>query len=58
MPGLRARCKCKRSDIEQIGFVISSIKDNLERGNKYTIEAHKELVTKELTEREWIDYIE
>jgi hypothetical protein len=57
--------KIEIADNEQIGNIIILIKDKLESENKYTIEMHKELVTKELTERgfssqlinEWIEFI-
>jgi len=53
-------------DSEQIGNIIVIIKEKLEDSDKYTIETHKELVTKELVERGytkdsiaiWIEYIE
>ena len=54
------------SDSEQIGQIISIIKDKLIDNNEYTIEKHKEIVTIELQHRnyvketinEWIQYIE
>jgi hypothetical protein len=53
------------SNNEQIGNIIILIKDKLIKENNYTIELHKEIVTKELYERgyekdiidEWISYI-
>jgi len=53
-------------DSAQIGNIIVIIKDKLEASRTYTIETHKELVTKELVERgytkesidTWIEYIE
>ena len=53
------------SDNQQIGILIVIIKQQLESENNYSIEKHKELVKKELIERninkeiieEWIDYI-
>jgi hypothetical protein len=54
------------SDSEQIGYIIQSVKNELEINNDYTAEKHKELVKNELLERqyetnvinEWISYIE
>jgi hypothetical protein len=54
------------ADNEQIGNIISLIKNKLESENKYTVELHRQLVTKELIERkydsdvvdEWISFIE
>lgn len=53
-------------DQEQIGNIIMIIKDNLDRQNNYSIENHKQLVSKELNERSydqniinhWISFIE
>jgi len=53
-------------DSEQIGNIIFIIKEQLEVSRTYTIETHKELVSKEMTERGytkesidiWIEYIE
>jgi len=53
-------------DSEQIGNIIFIIKEQLESSKTYTIETHKELVSKEMTERGytkesidiWIKYIE
>ena len=50
----------------QIGAIITLIRNKLEDSNEYTIEKHKELAIKELTERNidketielWIEYIE
>ncbi len=50
----------------QIGSIITLIRNKLEDSNEYTIEKHKELVIKELTERNidketidlWVEYIE
>jgi hypothetical protein len=54
------------SDKEQIGNIIVLIKNTLDTANKYTVEKHKELATKELQERgflkevidEYVNYIE
>lgn len=54
------------SDTQQIGNIISMVKEELLYQNNYTIEKHKELVLKELIEREynssmieeWISFIE
>jgi Leucine-rich repeat (LRR) protein len=54
------------SDKEQIGNIIVLIKNTLDTANKYTVEKHKELSTKELQERgfpkevidEYVNYIE
>ena len=64
--GYSSYVNVKISDAEQIGYVIQIVKEELEIKNEYTVEKHKELVKKELTERqylettinEWIDYIE
>ena len=56
----------KISDNEQIGQIIALIREQLEAENKYTIDLHKEIAMKELSERgytedkikEWIEYIE
>ena len=53
------------SDNQQIGNIIILIKEKLESENNYSIEKHKELVIKELNERnfnqeiikEWIEFI-
>jgi len=53
------------SDNQQIGNIIILIKEKLESENNYSIEKHKELVIKELIERDfsketidgWINYI-
>ena len=53
-------------DSEQIGNIIFIIKDKLVGSGTYTIETHKELVSKEMAERgytkeiidTWIEYIE
>jgi len=53
-------------DSEQIGNIIFIIKQKLEASGTYTIETHKELVSKEMNERgytkdiinTWIEYIE
>jgi len=53
-------------DSEQIGNIIFIIKEQLDASRTYTIETHKELVSKEMTERGytkenidiWIEYIE
>ena len=53
------------SKSEQIGNIIINIKNKLEQKNNYTIDKHKELVIKELKERnynneiinQWINYI-
>jgi len=52
-------------DSEQIGNFIFIIKEKLEDSGTYTIETHKELVSKEMNERgysmdiidTWIEYI-
>jgi hypothetical protein len=54
------------SDKEQIGNIIVLIKNTLDTANKYTVEKHKELATKELQKRgfskevidEYVNYIE
>ena len=54
------------STTEQIGQIISIVKDKLYQEDNYTVENHKQEVTKELLEREytqetineWIEYIE
>jgi hypothetical protein len=54
------------NDSEQIGNIIFIVKDKLTFEKNYTIQKHKELVIKELTERgyptdiinTWIEYIE
>jgi hypothetical protein len=54
------------NDAEQIGNIIILTKEKLKNENKYTIELHKEIVMKELLERdyttniinEWLEYIE
>ena len=56
----------KISDNEQIGNVITVIKEKLCSENKYDVDLHRELATKELTERgydtkiidEYVSYIE
>ena len=58
--------KINISDNQQIGNIISIIKNKLLVDNNYSIEKHKELVKKELIERdfkdniieEWINFIE
>jgi len=53
-------------DSEQIGNIIFIIKEKLVSSGTYTIEKHKELVSKEMNERgytkeiidTWIEYIE
>jgi hypothetical protein len=54
------------SDNEQIGNIIILVKNRLTREGNYSVETHKEIVTRELTERgyaeeiitEWTEYIE
>ena len=57
--------KINISNNQQIGNIIIIIKEKLELENNYSVEKHKELVIKELIERdfneiiikEWIDFI-
>ena len=58
--------KINIDDSQQIGNIITIIKEQLEKNNNYSIEKHKELVKKELIERKfssevievWIEFIE
>ena len=51
LSGLSPLVNIKIGDNEQISNVMVLTKKQLESENKYTIEAHRELVAKELTER-------
>ena len=54
------------TDSQQIGNIIVLVKESLEAQNNYTVEKHKDIVKKELTDRgyskeviaEWVQYIE
>ena len=64
--GFTDKVKVQISDVEQIGYVIQSVANELKNKQEYTIEKHKEKVKQELLERkytetiinEWIAYIE
>ena len=51
LSGLSPLVNIKIGDNEQISNIMVITKKQLEKENKYTIEAHRELVRKELTER-------
>ena len=60
------RVKITIADNSQIGNIIALVREKLEDNSEYTIDKHKELVRKELEEREypietieeWLEYIE
>ena len=64
--GYDDRVKITIADNSQIGNIIALVKQKLEDNSEYTIYKHKELVRKELEEREypretieeWLEYIE
>ena len=64
--GYTDKVKVQISDVEQIGYVIQSVANELKTKQEYSIEKHKEKVKQELLERkytetiidEWIAYIE
>ena len=64
--GFDEMVKINISDNEQIGQIISLVKERLENEGKYTIEEHKLIAKRELIERgyndekidEWLEFIE